>query len=338
MNLNIKSIIYILSIIIAMLSSSTAANAEHAPVDKIEITDPPAATIVSDDTNKYLPKVTLVLGGGGCKALTQIGVLRVLAKNQIPIHYVVGTSAGAIIGSLYAANVPLEDIEKMVYDGSLQRTMTPHLTLHILGLPLSTLAHLGRPRPYAGVINGSRLERFLRKRLPADFSQLKIPFAAVATDIETGNTCMITSGDLRKAVVASSAVPLLVRPVAIHNSIFIDGGLKANLPTNCAQLTGADIIIAVPADAPVAHENKQKFRSMKALAYRVTDIMEAEIDKHRWEEADLVVNPKVADTPAMTRDPEIIRRTIKYGEEAATKALPRIRELLNSKFSQTTSH
>ncbi len=126
-------------------------------------------------------------------------------------------------------------------------------------------------------------------------------------------------------------------PITLNDTIFIDGGIKANLPTNCAQLTGADLIVAVPADSPIKHVNKRKFRSMRMLTMRVTDIMEVEIDKHRWEEADLVIYPNVADTPGITKDPEIIKSTIAAGETAANEALGRLKTLLNSKMSQTAA-
>lgn len=132
---------------------------------------------------------------------------------------------------------------------------------------------------------------------------------------------------------ASSAIPILVRPVTIGDTLFIDGGIKANLPTKSAQFTAADIIIAVPVDAPIRIEKKSKFRSIRGLVLRVADIMEAEIDKHRWEEADLVIYPKIGDTPLFTKDQEIIKRTIAAGEEAATAALPRLNVLFNSKTS-----
>ncbi len=328
-----KHTIFILLLI--FMGLGTAVQAEPAPNagEKLEITTQ-ASDIAASTAPPYCTrKITLVLGGGGCKALAEIGVLKVFAKNKIPINYIVGTSAGAIIGALYAGNVPLDDIEQMAYDGSLQRTMTPHLARFIICLPFSKLIHLFGSKPYAGLSSGSQLEKFLRKRLPNDFSGLKIPFAAVATDLESGNTCMITSGDLCKAVLASSAMPILIRPVTIGDTIFIDGGIKANLPTKCAQLTAADIIIAVPADAPIRIEQKRKFRSMRALALRVTDIMEADIDKHRWEEADLIIYPKVGDTPPFTKDKEIIKRTIAAGEEAATAALPRLKILFNNKTS-----
>jgi NTE family protein len=325
----------IIILFLILMGFSQAVQAEPAPNagEKLEVTDK-LSDIAGSTAEPYCScRVTLVLGGGGCKALAEIGVLKVFAKNKIPINYIVGTSAGAIVGALYAANVPLADIEQMAYDGSLQRTMTPHLTKFVICFPFSKLIHLFGSKPYAGLASGSQLEKFLRKRLPDDFSDLKIPFAAVATDLESGNTCMITSGDLCKAVVASSAMPILIRPVMIADTLFIDGGIKANLPTHCAQLTAADIIIAVPADAPIRTEKKSKFHSMRGLALRVTDMMEAEIDKHRWEEADLVIYPKVGDTPPFTKDQEVIKCTIAAGEEAATAALPRLKVLFNSKTS-----
>lgn len=298
--------------------------------EKIETTTSPMDSACP--ANSKLPKITLVLGGGGCKSLAQIGVLKVFEKNHIPINYIVGTSAGAIIGALYAADVPLANIEQLATDGKLQSAMSPNVTFRLITLPLVKLIHFGKI--YAGLTSGDKLDKFLRKELPSDFSNLKIPFAAVATDLESGNTCMISSGDLCRAVVASSAVPVLIRPITINNTIFIDGGIKANLPTNCAQLTGADLIIAVPADSPIKVVQKRKFRSLRSLTLRVTDIMEVEIDKHRWKEADLVIYPDVAGTPGMTKDIEIIEKTILAGEKAATEALPQIQKLINSHTSQ----
>jgi NTE family protein len=301
-------------------------------VNTIEVTSPNA--VGNSSTVIKPPKVAIVLGGGGCKALAQIGVLEVFAKNNIPVNYIVGTSAGAIIGSLYAAGVPLNDIQEMFLDGSLQHALFPHMTPRLIGILLRKMVHLQGKHSYAGLTSGKKLEKFLNKKLPSDFSGLKIPFAAIATDLESGNTCMITSGDLCKSVVASSAIPPLVRPVTIGNTIFVDGGLKANLPTNCAQLTGAGIIVAIPADAPILPIEKSKFRSTRALVLRITDIMEGEIDRHRWKEADLVIYPEVGDIPGMTTDPEVIKRAIEKGRTAATAALPKLKQLLNG----TRSH
>jgi NTE family protein len=323
-------IIILFALLISLSGAAKAKTASPHANEKIETTTSPMDS--SCPAPSKLPKITLVLGGGGCKSLAQIGILKVFEKNHIPINYIVGTSAGAIIGALYAADVPLADIEELAIDGKLQSAMSPNIALRVITLPLVRLIHFGKI--YAGLTSGEKLEKFLRKELPGDFANLKIPFSAVATDLESGNTCMLSGGDLCKAVVASSALPVLVRPVTINNTIFVDGGIKANLPTNCAQLTGADLIVAVPADAPIKVVQKRKFRSLKSLTIRITDIMEVEIDKHRWQEADLVIYPDVAATPGMTKDPEIIRNTILAGEKAATEALPRLQKLIESHTSQ----
>ncbi len=330
----LKYIVFILVLVCGSFNQHVLAKTPSPNSnEKIETTTSPMDNACP--ANSKLPKITLVLGGGGCKALAEIGVLKVFEKNHIPINYIVGTSAGAIIGALYAADVPLTDIEELAITGKLQSAISPNVTLRVITLPLVKLIHFGKI--YAGLTSGATLEKFLRKELPNDFANLKIPFAAVATDLESGNTCMITSGDLCKSIVASSAVPVLVRPVTLNDTIFIDGGIKANLPTNCAQLTGADLIIAVPADSPIRTVQKREFRSLRALTMRVTDIMEVEIDKHRWEDADLVIYPDVAGTPAITKDPEIIRNTILAGEKAATEALPRLKNLIDTKASHLST-
>jgi NTE family protein len=320
-------IFLILVIAISQILGQKEANCVAAETIEVNGAVPKVGSAAGDCPKHR--KVALVLGGGGCKAAAQIGVLKVFEANQIPIDYIVGTSAGAIIGGLYAAGVPSKEIEQMFLDGSLQRAMAPHMLPRIIVIGLTKIFYLGRKKPYAGITNGSKLEKFMRRRMSGEFNSLKIPFAAVATDLETGRTCMLNEGDVCKAIVASSAVPPFVRPVTIGNTIYIDGGLRANLPTNCAQLTGAGIIIAVPADAPIVDMEKRKFTSLRKLTERVIDIMESELDSRRWQQANIVISPDVAGTPGITKDAKIIHQTITNGERAASAALPQIRLLLS---------
>ncbi len=279
-------------------------------------------------TNK--PRVVVALSGGGAKAFAQIGVLRVLEQNHIKIDYIVGTSAGAIIGSLYAAGIPLDDIQTIVMDGTLQRAMVPSVPIRIIGTPISKLLRIGRPR-YPGLTRGDHLRKFLHEKLPENFSELKIPFAAVATDLKRGNSCILNKGDVTEAVVASSAIPPLVRPVQLGDRLFVDGGLRSNLPTNCAKALGARFVIGVVADAPIECEPKRKFKNLAAFAGRITDIMEAEIDKHHIEQADFVIYPEeIIGTPPDTKDKEILRRTIASGEKATSDSMPELLLLLNA--------
>lgn len=322
-----RSLVLLVAISIILL---LAVNCQAAEVHELVKPQPVESPVLVDETPPVKrPKVALALGGGGCKALAQVGVLKVFEANHIPIDCIVGTSAGAVIGGLYAGGVSLSEIEQMANDGSLQKAMMAHVVPRIIALPFKRLLHIWGKKPYGGLTDGSKLVKFLRKRMPADFSGMKIPFGAIATDLQTGESIMLAEGDPSKVILASSALPPMVRPVALNGTIYIDGGLKANLPTHYAQATGADVVIAVPVDAPIRHKDKQVFTSIRNVAGRVVDIIEAEIDKHRWKKAELVIYPEVADTPGMTKDPAIVRKTIAAGESAATKELPRIKTLLH---------
>ncbi len=303
---------------------ATAEPAGFSPRADVVKVDGPQPTDVTKVAAR--PRITLALGGGGCKSIADIGVLRVFERNHIPIDFIVGTSAGATIGALYASGVSVDEIEKLVVSGQLQHAMVPSIAPRIILSPLWKLLRIFKPPRYAGITNGHRLVKYLQKRLPEKFSETKIPFAAVATDLESGDTVMITSGNLCLGVLASAALPPLVRPVEMDGRLFADGGIKANLPANCAQLTKADLIVAVLSDAPIRHIPKQEFTSLNVLASRVTDIMEAAIDRQHVKETDVLIFPSVADTPMMTKDPDVVRQTILRGEEAATKLVPVIKQ------------
>jgi NTE family protein len=298
-----------------------AGNTPRADIVKVDGPQPADLTNVA-----ARPRITLALGGGGCKSIADIGVLRAFERNHIPIDFIVGTSAGATIGALYASGVSVDEIEKLVVSGELQHAMVPSIAPRIIFSPLWKLLRIFQPPRYAGITNGQRLVKFLRKHLPSTFSETKIPFAAVATDLESGDTVMITSGNLCQSVLASAALPPLVRPVELDGRLFADGGIKDNLPANCAQLTKADLIISVLSDAPIRHIDKHEFTKLNVLAARVTDIMEAAIDRQHLKDTDVLIFPSVGDTPMMTRDPDVVRRTITRGEEAATKLVPVIKQ------------
>ena len=299
--------------------------------DVVKVDGPPPTDVTKVAAR---PRITLALGGGGCKSIADIGVLRVFEQNHIPIDFIVGTSAGATIGALYASGVSVDEIEKLVVSGELQRAMVPSIAPRIILSPLWKLLRIFQPPHYAGITNGHRLVKFLQKHLPEKFSETKIPFAAVATDLESGDTVMITSGNLCEAVLASAALPPLVRPVELDGRLFADGGIKANLPANCAQLTKADLIVSVLSDAPIKHIPKQEFTKLNVLASRVTDIMEAAIDKQHVKETDVLIFPSVGDTPMMTKDPDVVKRTILRGAEAATKLVPAIKQKAHLKGGQ----
>ncbi len=177
-----------------------------------------------------MPKVGLVLSSGGARGAAHIGVLKVLEEHRIPIGLVVGSSIGAIIGGAYAAGVPASRIEEAWRKLDLRRvaqSLRPTLPLH-------------------GWSSGQGLRRFLEELVgDRHIEELPIPFAAVATDLETGERVVLKEGPLVEAIRASSSIPGLFVPVEHGGRFLADGGLVSPLPVDVARELGAEIVIAV---------------------------------------------------------------------------------------------
>ena len=166
-------------------------------------------------------------------------------------------------------------------------------------------------------MSGHGLLKALRRDLPPTFESLHKPFAAVATNISDGQTTVLGQGDLPKAVLASVSVPPVFRPVEINNKLYVDGGLKANLPVNIARTLGATTVVAVLGDTSIKHKPNCQFKSLAGVVGRVTEIMLAANDKIQANQADVLIYPDTDFVPAVTKNKEIIERAIRNGELAA---------------------
>lgn len=207
------------------------------------------------------PRVALVLGGGGARGLAHIGVLKVLEEAGVPIDMVVGTSMGAVVGGLYAAGQSPDELAatatELDWTGAFQdRGMRARRSMRRKAddRELASRIELGigfdgfeLPR---GAIQGQRLTQLLRRHLGRtghidDFTDLRLPFRAVAVDLETGERVALAQGDLALAIRASMSIPGVIAPVSWQGRLLIDGGLRANLPVEVAREMGADRIIAL---------------------------------------------------------------------------------------------
>jgi len=179
---------------------------------------------------KEKKKLGLALGGGAARGLAHIGVLKVLEEEGIRVDTVAGTSIGAMIGALYAAGVPvrqIEDVARNVDWRQMARLIDPTL-------------------PKAGLIDGRKVGMFMAELLPVrSFEELRLPFAVVATDVETGEVLIIKKGDLLPALQAAIAFPGIFTPVSFGNRFLVDGGLCNPVPVDVARDLGADAIIGV---------------------------------------------------------------------------------------------
>src|ERR1044071_8148644 len=174
-------------------------------------------------------RVGLALSGGAARGIAHVGVLRALVENEIPIDAIAGASAGALIGGCYASGLPLERLEEMAATFRWRHTQRPSFS----GL---------------GLQSNARIEKFLRAQLPVTrFEDLKIPFAAMVTDLIKGELIVMRDrGDLPFAIRASCAIPFFMAPVEDDQGrLLIDGGIVQNLPISQTRALGADIVVAV---------------------------------------------------------------------------------------------
>lgn len=175
------------------------------------------------------PKIGLALGSGSARGLAHLGVIRAIEDAGINIDFVAGTSMGALVGAIHAAG-KLGELETTF------RSFDWKKTVSFFDVVL----------PKSGLLDGARISDFARAHIHADsIETLPKPFAAVATDIVSGEEVVIRSGDVIEAVRASLSVPGIFTPVRTNGRILVDGGLTNPVPVSAARAMGADIVIAV---------------------------------------------------------------------------------------------
>lgn len=174
-------------------------------------------------------KLALVLGGGGSKGLAHLGAIQELEAAGIHPDLIVGCSAGAMAGALYADGQPMEGLEKS-----------------FLPLKRADLLDITYLRPILGLADGKSLQNLMRKSLKAKtFEELKIPLIVVATDLRTGDIIEISQGDIATGVGASCAYPGVFKPVQLFGRHLIDGGASCPVPVAIAKKHGAEKVIAI---------------------------------------------------------------------------------------------
>ncbi len=289
------------------------------------------------------PRLGLALAGGGAKAAASIGVLKVLQQEGIPVAAIAGTSMGAGVGGLFAAGYPADEIERIFLandwnDIFNDRPARAFLTQeqkdagsrHLLEFTFQE----GRFMPPYGLTAGQKLTNLLVSNTLAasfeadfDFNRLKVPFRAIATDIENGDMVVLDHGLLHDAIRASTAIPLVFQPVEIEGRLLVDGGLVNNLPVEVVRSMGTEIVIAVDASAKL--EKKERLVSLVEIMSQSVSLQVRKESERQASLADLVITPDTSDY-SFTDFPSI-KHIIQKGEEAARAAVPRIRELMRPK-------
>lgn len=261
---------------------------------------------VSHTAPKPKATVALALGGGASKGFAHIGIIKVLKENNIPIKIVTGTSAGSIVGSMYASGMSPDRLE---------------LEAEILGktdlvdLTLST----------SGFIKGEKLQNYINRKVGnRPMQQFPIKFAAVATDFESGKPVVFNVGNAGQAVRASASIPNVFQPVVIGSRKYVDGGLSQPVPVSAAKKLGANFIIAVDISARPA---KNVSQGMFSYLDQTFNVMSQTALRQELGQANVVIKPQVLELGSVGGFDQK-QRAIQLGEQAARAALPEIKRKL----------
>jgi NTE family protein len=253
-------------------------------------------------------KIALALGGGAARGFAHVGVIKALEAQGILPDIIVGTSAGSVVGALYAAGyngfelqqLSMQMDEKQVSDWSL---------------------------PNRGVIKGDALQDFINNAVKnRTLENMKKTFAVVATDLHSGEMIVFRTGNTGMAVRASSSVPGIFQPVGINGNEYVDGGLVSPVPVRVARSLGADFIIAVDiSDKP---KNNKTDSSIEVMM-QTFNIMGQSISRSELLEADIVIRPV---TPGISStDFKDKHMAVLQGEKAVAAILAELKEKLAKK-------
>ena len=248
-------------------------------------------------------RIGLALGGGAAKGFAHIGVIKILEANGFTPTVVAGTSAGSVVGALYASGMTAFELQEKAV--ALDEAK-------IRDLQLSS----------GGLVLGQKLEDYVNEQVHRKpLEQLAKPFVAVSTRLEDGERTVFARGNVGQAVRASSSVPGVFQPVTIGKYHYVDGGIVSPVPVDATRNLGADIVIAV--DISNKASGKTPSNMLGALNQSIA-IMGQKLGQAELARADIIIRPKVLDIgPA---DFGQRANAIVEGEKAATALMPQIRE------------
>jgi NTE family protein len=291
-------------IVLVLIALAALAGCASAPLVYPEV-DPPQAEPLAPfaATSEPGPVLALVLSGGASRGFAHVGVIKELERAGYSARVVVGTSAGSFVGALYAGGYSgdaLQNIAAGMNEGDLRDVIFPD----------------------RGFLRGERLQDYLNRYLDdRPIEVLPRRFAAVATDLLTGNAIAFNSGNTGMAVRASSSIPGIFQPVRIRGRDYVDGGLVSPVPVRIARQMGADVVVAV--DASRRPEDATGFDTTVEIIEQAIAIVSRYVGQDERAEADVLITPAESEIGYLDFDKRQL--AIEAGERAARAALPAIR-------------
>jgi len=251
--------------------------------------------------------IGIALSGGAARGLAHIAVLDVLEQEGVPIHGIAGTSAGSIVGALYCAGVPLSEIKRI-----------------LLKAKWKDILKFVMPR--TGLISSEGISRFMDDILPVKkFSDLILPFAAVATDLRTGDKVVITTGSVSRAVQASCSLPVIFTPTEINRRTLVDGGVASQVPVKTVRENlGIKKVIAVNVNYRALE--LEQFDNVLKIAAHLSALWASRNAREEEKLADILIEVSARGIPLydLTKARELLRR----GRKAAEEKYPEIKRLM----------
>jgi len=268
--------------------------------------------------NNKFPKIGLALGGGGFRGVPgHIGAIKELEKNKIPTDFIAGSSAGAVVGGIYATTKNIESLEKKYLE-----MKTKDYLFWFSDVTLNS-----------GLVKGEKALEFLEGIVGQNkISKCKIPFSAVTTNIDTGRPVIIDHGKVSEAIMASSSIPLFLPPRKYGRRWLIDGAASQPVPVETVKKMGADIVVAINVFSKVNKMSRKK--TDKGITFPKFHMVDHSISiflynlaKYNCKSADIVISPDLYEYGWLNMNEYLGKEDpIVAGKQAAKKAIPHIKE------------
>lgn len=286
-------------------------------------------------------KIGLALGGGGARGLVHIGVLKALKDQDIPLHFLTGTSIGAAVGAMYAATLDTEwvenrfrkfinsDVYKSIGLDRLVPSDQPNSSIFQTAansMKKYLVVNLANDR--LGLLKQERLSQVVDYLLPVDnFEELKIPFACLALDLHSGKDVVFNSGNLKEAVLASSAIPGYIPPVEKDGMLLTDGSVSCPIPVLTLKKMGAEFLIAV--NVGMNHFEALKNPNLIQILGRAEQITSTYLGVLKADQADITIRPDTMDL--FWAEFDKLKQLIENGENETHRLLSEIKTNLKKK-------